>query len=288
MSNFVYLEKVKSTSSRYIIAAFQRIFDRSEHLPEKMKYLLSDFGVEYMAIETQSFLKSNGIKLRPISKRLDRLSKGSSVCETTNRLVRSKLETYIADNGVAPLETMLKIVENVMNSEPKRMFGELSSKEVLLNDPKYISVLKSSNRYRKRKLLRKNVENIKDLPLYSIVRVKKNVSKEKLGFKESYGNLSDSMYIILEKKTHEFVNYYKLGNLYTLESVSNGSFSFFELASVNITYEKACYLDSIYTATVLKKYGDIVEFRAKTLFENLFLLQDCLLCNIIFLHILSQ
>ena len=71
------------------------------------------------------------------------------------------------------------------------------------------------------------------------------------------------MFIVLEEKNRDFVNYYIIGNLYDLKPVSKSTFSFDELVYVNITYEKACYIDSINTATVLRRNGDFVEFQPK-------------------------
>ena len=263
LSSYVFLEASNSTKSKDIIAAFERIFARSDHLPEKLKTLVSDFGVEFTSNAIKAFFKSHGIKLSPITKRLDRFSKGSTVVESCNRTVRLKLESYIADFGTMPLPDMLKIVENSINSEGRRMFGELSSKQMLLHDPKYVSLLKASNRMKSRKSLKKHIENPVELPIFSIVRIKKNVSKQKLGTKESYGSVSASLYIVLEKKNRDFVNYYLLGDLYSLLPVSTSTFAYHELMLVDISYPKACYVDSINTASVLKVHNDLVDFQPK-------------------------
>ena len=261
LSNFTYLEACNSTKSKDIIAAFERIFARSEYLPDKLKTLVCDKGVEFISNNIKAFFESHGVELSYVNKRLDRLSRGSTVVESANRTVRMKLETYIADFGVAPLAEMLKNVENSLNSEGRKMFNNFSSKEMLFHDPKYVSMLKASNRMKSRKYLRKHVEKPVTLPIFSIVRITKNVSKEKLGNKESYGSLSSSMYIVLSKKDHDFVTYYELGDLYTLKPVSTATFAYHELVKMDISYHKARYVDCINTGSVVKVYDDKVEFK---------------------------
>ena len=263
LSSFTYLQSLGSTKSENVIQAFEKIFGRSEYLPEQLSTIVCDFGVEYVSSGTTGYLKNHGIKVKPIGKRLDRQSKGATIVESKNREIRQKLETLIKDEGLSPLDQMLIDVENAINNEPRGIFGELSSKDMLYHDPKYVAMLKASNRMKRHKSLRKNIEKPSKLPLYCIVRIKKNSLKEKLGNKESYGVYSESMFIVLEEKNRDFVNYYIIGNLYDLKPVSKSTFSFDELVYVNITYEKACYIDSINTATVLRRNGDFVEFQPK-------------------------
>lgn len=261
LSSYTFLEASNSTKSKDIIAAFERIFARSDYLPEKLKTLCCDFGVEFTSNAAKSFFAQHGIKLSLVRKRLDRFSRGSTIVETTNRIVRLKLEAYIADHGVAPLKEVLKHVENSINNEGRKMFNNLSSKQMLLHDPKYVSMLKASYRLKSRKSLKRHIENPVILSIYSIVRIRKNVSKQKLGTKESYGSLSDSMYVVLSKKDHDFVGYYELGDLYTLTPVTTATFAYHELVKVDISYEKARYVDCINTGTVVKMHADKVEFK---------------------------
>ena len=263
LSNFTLLEASVSTKSKDIISAFTQMFNRCKYLPEKLKTLSCDFGIEFVSKDTQAHFKALGVNIKPIKKRLDRLSKGASVVESTNRLVRSKLETYIADFGVKPLQEMLLIVENSINSEGRVMFGNLSSNQMLHHDPKYVSLLKASNHVKKRKALKTHIEkNDTGLDLYSIVRVRKFTKKEVLGHKESYGTFSDSLYIIIEKNHRDFVYYYKLGNLFNLDPVSESTFSKNELLLVDLTYEKACYIECLNTGKVIRNLNDeFVEFR---------------------------
>ena len=261
LSSYTFLEASNSTKSKDIIAAFERIFARSDYLPEKLKTLCCDFGIEFTSNAAKSFFAQHGIKLSLVKKRLDRFSRGSTIVETTNRIVRLKLEAYIADFGLAPLAEMLKHVENSLNNEGRKMFNDFSSKQMLLHDPKYVSMLKASYRLKSRKSLKRHIENPVILSIYSIVRIRKNVSKQKLGTKESYGSLSDSMYVVLSKKDHDFVSYYELGDLYTLTPVTTATFAYHELIKVDISYEKARYVDCINTGTVVKMHADKVEFK---------------------------
>ena len=263
LSSFTYLEAVGSTKSTVIIDAFKRIFGRSEYLPEKLRTILSDFGVEFVSKAVRAFFGEHGVKVKPTKKRLERNSKGATVCESKNREVRLKLETLIKDNGVSTLEKMLVTVENSINNEPRSLFREHSSVQMLAHDPKYVLLLKASNRIKRRKVLKKNIEKPSVLPMYSIVRIKKNTSKEILGYKESYGVYSESLYIVIGWQNRDFVSHYILGNLYNLERVSSSTFSYDELLLVNISYAKACYIDSISSASILRTDGNLVEFQPK-------------------------
>ena len=93
--------------------------------------------------------------------------------------------------------------------------------------------------------------------------VSKFCSLKKATFKITISLDIHRILIVLEKKNRDFVNYYLLGDLYSLLPVSTSTFAYHELMLVDISYPKACYVDSINTASVLKVHDDLVDFQPK-------------------------
>ena len=267
LSNFLYLERLESTGSKQSIACFQKIFARSSYLPQLCKRAIFDNGVEFKSNAMKAFFLSHGIK--PNYVRLDRLSRGSrgsSPAERQVRRMRRHLESVLSEgdkNGGNDFLDILKKVELSLNSEGQSGLGGMSSTDALKHDPRYVSMLKHSSRFRRRKYLKKEMENegSEISLLHHIVRVKRSV--DKLPFeKESYSAYSTNLYIIIDSKRVDFVSRYRLGSVFSLQPVSESFFASYELKFVDISWPMACYLETIrHHGPVLGTDGNLVEFQ---------------------------
>ena len=247
LTNYIYLEKVKSTSFLHISSAFQRIFDRSLYLPQQCDTLLCDNGTEFTSLKFKDFMKSVGIKINYIQIRPIRGSKGSSIAERQIRRFRRHLEAALKEKTYRePLKNVLTTVENVMNSEPQKPLNNMSSIEALSHDPKYISMLKSSYRFKSRMYLKREMNETHKIDLYSIVKIKINKDKQMFEKKESYGSISSALFIVISVTNDDFVNHYKLGSLSFMQPFGNCSYTFNELIVVPVSYSRACYLECIH------------------------------------------
>ena len=227
LTNFIYLEKVKSTSFIHISAAFQRIFDRSPYLPEKCDKLIVDNGTEYTSTNIKEFMKNVGIRMNYVQIRPVRGSKGSGIAEVQNKRIRKHLEAQMTENSERkPLKIVLESVEEIMNTESQGCLNNISAKEALTLDPKYVSMLKSSNRFKKRKYLKQQMKHKENIELHSIVKIKTFTDKQIFEKKESYGVISDGLYIVMDIVNNDFVNYYKIANLFSLKPISNCSYTY--------------------------------------------------------------
>ena len=262
LSNTIYLERLKSTRHDFVIAALEKIFDRCEYLPQKGSVLTYDHGVEIQSKSLLAWLTGHGMKLNVIKPRGDRGSKGSGIAETHVRRVRERLETYYSnEKRITPLHKVLPIIERLLNTEPLSVFDGLSSKQALTHDPRYISMLKHSARFRRSKLLREQMMEETQLPLYSIVRIVKFTKKLKFT-KESYGSLSGQMFIIISREKLDFTTYYTLGSLFSLLPVFDCKFSRLELVQIDISYPLAVYREAVSNPGVIVGSGDgMVQFR---------------------------
>ena len=264
LSGFAYLENVKSTSSNHIVAAFRNIFNRSSFIPEGWKRLIVDFGSEYISSSFKHFCFENKIILNYVNHRIARGSKGSGVAEVLNRRVRKVIESLVIEESNLSFSNLLRETERILNIEPLGILNGMSAIDVVrYQDPRYIVLLKSSNRLRRRKWLRKEIENDKKIPMFSIVRIKVFKDK-KFGYKESYGIHSKDMYVIIGFEMYNSVCYYKLGYLFSLLPIGSATYSSREIIVLGITYAFACYKQSLIDVKLKKKLSsDLVEYEIK-------------------------
>ena len=251
LSNYVFLEIVKSTSFKYISEAFRNIFKRSSYLPEKCRVIVSDRGIEYKSLGFQELMKKLGIKMNFVNSRPIRLSKGSGIAERANRRLRRHLEAILEESEVRkkPLGDVIKMVENIMNRESQTALNGLSSLDALAHSAKYISMVRSSLRFSRRKYRKQEMMRNRNISLYSIVRIKHFNDKKAFEKKESYGVLSKGLFIVIDIKQEDLISYYYLGSLLSLKPIAKCSYNFYELQVVPISYSKACYIESINNIT---------------------------------------
>ena len=264
VSNFTFLEKIKSTKFLYVRPALERIFSRSTYLPEKCDYLIYDGGIEMNNNEMKKFLLSHGIRLSVIRPRFGRMSKGSGLSEVTIKRFRKHLESYYREkNQVVALNVALPLIEKSMNNESLSCLQGLSSNQALNHKPDYIAMLKHSMRFRRRRYLKAVMKSRNVLKVYSIVRINKFIKKQKF-VKESYGVNSEHMFIVLKIVINDFVPSYTLGSLFTLEPVFDCLYTHYELTVVPISYPWAVYYESINNpGPVVSKNEATIEFQPK-------------------------
>ena len=267
LSLFVYLAALKSTKADDLISAFKTIFSRSPYLPENCDRMSCDEGVEYLAKKSRNFFISHGIRLNPIPpRRLDRRSYGANFAEVMNRSLRSYIEKIQLNDEMKKLSWNEKLlaVENRMNKKARAVFKGYSSADMLTQSPKYVQMLKFDRRLVSRKSLRENMENPKNILLFSIVKIQKYKAKEGLGFKESYSSFSSQFYIVLDRHEHDHVFYFTLGSVFSLKAVTESKFSFHELKVFSeISLGKARYLNCIAEPLNKRIIGDYSYFNVK-------------------------
>ena len=234
LSNFVMIENISSTKAKHVIAAFDRMINRCPYLPKK-SVLFVDNGIEYRSHSFMQYANENGIKMNFVNHRPEVGSRGSPQAEVMNRKLRLLIESSLVESTEKKdLRSVLKTVETTANAMPQSILNNISANEALLHDPKYISLLKASNRFTRRKYLRKELNNNQQLETYSIVKIKKNKDKD-IFTKESYGSLSSSMFIVLRVVIQNFVPYYTLGRLFSLKEIPNVTYSGAELQLIDIS-----------------------------------------------------
>ena len=264
LSNYVYLERLTSTSSKHSMECFLRVFSHSPYLPQLCKWFIFDNGIEYRSNAMKDFFASYGIKANFVRlQREERSSRGSAIAERQIRRFRRFLESVVAEFKSLKFIEVLEKVEDSMNSASQSSLASISSRDALKHDARYISMLKHSARFRRRKFLKREMASTRH-HLYSVVRVIKSV--DKLPFeKEAYQAFSLNMYITIEVDSVDFVTRYRLGNLFDLKPVTESFFAHHELKFLDISWPNACYLQSIRTAgPAVGHEGDLIVFQPET------------------------
>ena len=260
LSNFVMIENIASTKAKHVIPAFDRMINRCPYLPKK-SILFIDNGVEYRSNAFLQYAKEHGMKMNFIKYRPEVGSRGSPQAEVMNRKLRLSIESSLMESSEKKnLKSVLKTIENTANAMPQSILNGISANEALLHDAKYISLLKASNRFTKRKFLRKELNNNQQLAKYCIVKIKKNNDKD-IFTKESYGSLSTGMFIILKVDIQNFVPYYTLGSLFSLKEIPDISYSGAELQLIDVSYAMACYLECFNFGSLLRAVdNNLIEY----------------------------
>ena len=94
-------------------------------------------------------------------------------------------------------------------------------------------------------VLKQQMKHKENIELHSIVKIKTFTDKQIFEKKESYGVISDGLYIVMDIVNNDFVNYYKIASLFSLKPIANCSYTYNELVVVPISYARACYVESI-------------------------------------------
>ena len=264
LSKFVYLEKCNSTAFNDQKKAWLKIFERSKYLPETFTLLTVDKGPEFASKQMINFMKSYGVKINFVQTRPYRKTKGSGIAEAHIRRCRMTLEAVVSEVGNAQsFDEILFRVESKMNAKHLSTLGGLSANEALTHDPQYIYTLWHSNKIQKRKYIKQEIVNkSKPLSKFTVVRVYKFKDKEMFK-KESYGSLSELLFVVLDYDFSDLITYYKLGHLFTFEPLSNCTFSIYELKVIEMSYALACYTAQLNIDYVVNYVHNDIVYKAK-------------------------
>ena len=264
LSKYVYLQKCNSTSFDEQKKAWLRMFERSAYLPESFTLLTVDKGPEFASNNMINFMKTYGVKINFVQTRPYRKSKGSGLAEAHIRRCRMTLETVVSEiENTVSFDEILKLVEQKMNDKHLSCLGGLSANEALNHDPQYVSMIWHSNRIRRRKYVKREILNkTPNLPKFTVVRILKFKDKEMFK-KESYGSLSELMFVVLDYDLSHFITYYRLGDLLTLKPMFNCTFSIHELKVTKMSYAFACYQAQLNIDYVVTYVNNDIIFKTK-------------------------
>ena len=279
LSLYTYYAPCYGTRSSYVIKSFQSIFDRSPFVPERSKKVWGDLGIEWRSAEITQFFRKNGLKFYGVSpKRLERRGRGNVYAEQGLRVMRYYLQSYIKDVGNdVPFAQKLLEIETAVNSKPRTVLNGMSSKDALNEDPLHIRNIKASNRFRRRKSLRKNVVSPAKLPLFAIVKVRRFAKKDGLGTKEAYGSLSNNYYCVVGVENRDHVDCHLLGSVFNLTKVSDSLFSYAELKYyAEMTIPKARYYNVLYNSEIIKRDNNYVYMKPDHCNETFYAAKDAL------------
>ena len=194
LSGFTFLELMTSKTAINVVDALDRIVKRCDWLSAGQKTIISDLGAEYRNFKVKNWARLNNVKFSMVKYRLYRGSKGSTKAENKNRLIRKLIESVLAESQSMPFNKVIVDVEKLLNNQDQPTMNNLSAQSIIQSqDPRYIAMLRLSNRIVRRKYVKRAIENKPKIGLYSIVRIRLNTQKS-IFKKESYGNYSSSLF----------------------------------------------------------------------------------------------
>ena len=279
LSLFTYYAPCYGTRSSQVIQSFQSIFDRSPFVPERSKKVWGDLGIEWRSAEITKFFRRNGLKFYGVAaNRLGRKGRGNVYAEQGVRLLRYYLQTYLKDVGNdVPFAQKLLEIETAVNSKPRTSLNGMSSRDVLNEDPLHVRNIKASNRFRRRKSLRKNVVSPAKLPLFAIVKVRRFAKKDGLGTKEAYGSVSRNYYCVIDVENRDHVDCHLLGSVFDLQKASDSLFSYAELKYYpEMTIPRARYYNVMNNSEIIRRDSDHVYMKPDHCNETFYAAKDAL------------
>ena len=260
LSRFIFIESAKSLKFQDQKKCWQQIFNRINVVSPiaKTDVVQTDLGIEF-SNNLRSWFQSMGIKLKRAQIRPYRLSRGIPAVESAIRRVRNNLERELLRGKRKRLfSEILKTVESTCNNQPLSSIG-MTAGEALRHSPSYIAMVSESNKVKKRKYLRSALLAKPNIPIYTIVKIKKYQDKMfKSSAKESYQHLSPC-FIVMRVLTDRELPRFKLGNLFTLTMLP-GSYTFAELYVLKLSYIEACSLEEKNISKLVKIDGNVVHY----------------------------
>ena len=170
----------------------------------------------------------------------------------------------------------LKLKRQV-NSKPRTSLNGMSSRDVLNEDPLHVRNIKASNRFRRRKSLRKNVISPAKLPLFAIVKVRRFAKKDGLGTKEAYGSVSRNYYCVIDVENRDHVDCHLLGSVFDLKKASDSLFSYAELKYYpEMTIPRARYYNVMNNSEIIRRDSDHVYMKPDHCNETFYAAKDAL------------
>ena len=264
LSRWMFLRSCYTTKFRYLKKAWDDIFERLKEMgyESSVEVIFHDGGPDFENVNFKTYIQQKNIRNNLIRRRPYRLSKNSPYAESAIRRCRIHLEENMKMKKKGDdFNAILRRTERQCNNETLTSIG-MSASEALRHEPQYMMLLSESKKLKKRKYLRKELVDQKELPLGSVVRIKKFLDKEfKSTAKESYGHLSRLLVVKETVKDREIWTY-KVADIFTLECIS-GSFSCAELKCVNLSYVEACEKESLNVRKIIGTENGIIQYQTE-------------------------
>ena len=259
LSRYIHLEPCKSLKFKSQKRAWEKIFLRIEkaYPGAKVSNVITDNGPENKG-KLRSWFNSLSIKLNNVKLRPFRLSLGSGVAESCIRRVRIAMEKVMNKSSSQPFSETIQLVEQMCNNQYLSSI-KMSAIVALQHTPMYVAMMSETVRQKRRKLLRKELIEQKELKQFAIVCVKKFQQKLFTSTrKESYGHQSPCFMISRTLKDRPILRY-KLKNLFTLIELP-GTYSRAELVLLKMNYVEACAFEERNIEKVVDVKGNIVSY----------------------------
>ena len=242
--------------------AFLSLISRIKNLVPNFKAgeWISDGGSEWENSSFKLLLKEFGFKQNIVRLRDYRGSKGSGYIENKIRYFRRIFERVILENKGLNFREILNRAERICNESISANI-KMSPLDALLMKPLDVLSLKMSHRLQNRKYLKREMMQQHELPIGSIVRVKKFVSKSfHSTVKESYGRYSEYMVITSCDKSREIYTYV-VSDIFLFTPL-NGKYNRYELKVCSISLMDACLKEERAIKRIVKKTENIVFYES--------------------------
>ena len=262
LSNYVMVESLNNLKFDNVKKAFLSLISRIKKLVPNFKAgeWISDGGSEWENSSFKSLIKQFGFKQNIIRLRDYRGSKGSGYIENKIRYFRRIFERVISENKGLNFREILNRAERICNESISANI-KMSPLDALLMKPLDVLSLKMSHRLQNRKYLRREIMQQYELPIGSIVRVKKFVSKSfHSTVKESFGRYSEYMVITSCDKSREIYTYV-VSDIFLFTPL-NGKYNRYELKVCSISLMDACLKEERAIKRIVKKTDNIVFYES--------------------------
>ena len=262
LSNYVMVKSLNNLKFYNVKKAFLSLISRIKNLVPNFKAgeWISDGGSEWENSSFKLLLKEFGFKQNIVRLRDYRGSKGSGYIENKIRYFRRIFERVILENKGLNFREILNRAERICNESISANI-KMSPLDALLMKPLDVLSLKMSHRLQNRKYLKREIMQQHELPIGSIVRVKKFVSKSfHSTVKESYGRYSEYMVITSCDKSREIYTYV-VSDIFLFTPL-NGKYNRYELKVCSISLMDACLKEERAIKRIVKKTENIVFYES--------------------------
>lgn len=259
LSRYILVEPLSSIKYEKVEIAFKAIMERIKKIDPYYTggHFFSDGGSEWISASFVNLLKTYGLKSNVVGQRAFRKSKGSGVAESSIRRFRMNLETvYLEHKDGVSFRDKLKYAEKACNEKRTAALG-MSPQDALSMRPQDVVSISNSIRMKRRKYLKRELIDQKQIKLGTIVRIRLYVDKE-FSSKESYDRFSPYFLVIGIDKTREIFTY-RVCDIFTFATLGS-SYSRAELKICNISLFGACDKEEKRIKKVVKYKNEIVYY----------------------------
>ena len=261
LSRYMLVEPLSSIKFDKVETAFKAIMERIKKIDPYYSggHFFSDGGSEWISTKFVNLLKTYGLKSNVVGQRNYRFSKGSGVAESSIRRFRMNLQTvYMEHKDGLSFRDKLRYAERACNEKRTAALG-MSPKDALSMKPQDVVSVSNSIRMKRRRYLKRELIDQKEIKLGSIVRIRIYVSKQ-FSSKESYDRFSPYFMVIGIDKTREIFTY-RLCDIFTFVTLSS-SYSKAELKLCSISLFEACDKEEKRIKKVVKFENEIVYYES--------------------------